>query len=195
MYNTDVFGAMFGPSLVIGDNLTINTGISFLQKYKLKGQYKTDGTQVIKDNLSFDQLHDKIWTYDMFFSIGLNIPELFKKKTTTSTTDNSTGGKSTNGNSGGSTNSSSGNNPNGAGSKSDSTGSKSDSTHSKKSPNGAIGMSDTDIIGKIGVQAGFNSDSNGEKCDNGTSCRMSIEHDLKRSFISVLNPPRTKRMS
>lgn len=76
-YNTQILGAMFGPSWVIGDNLTLNTGLSFIQKNKLKGQFK-DG-QKITTNLDFDQLHDKIWTYDMFISIGLNIPELFKK--------------------------------------------------------------------------------------------------------------------
>ena len=83
-YNTEILGAMFGPSLIIGDNVTLNTGISFVQKYKLKGQYK-DG-QTIHDNLNFDQLHDKIWSYDMFISIGFNIPELFTKKNSTPAT-------------------------------------------------------------------------------------------------------------
>lgn len=78
MYNTDILGAMFGPSLVFGDNITINTGISFVQKYKLKGQYIQG--QVIQTNLDYSQLHDKIWSYDMFFSIGFNLPELFAKK-------------------------------------------------------------------------------------------------------------------
>ena len=78
MYNTDMLGAMFGPSLVIGDNITINTGISFVQKYKLKGQY-TEG-QSVKENLDFDQLHNRVWSNDLFFSIGFNLPELFAKK-------------------------------------------------------------------------------------------------------------------
>jgi len=81
MYNTDILGAMFGPSLAIDKNVTINTGISFLQKYKLEGVYKSDGTQIITENLDFDQLHEKVWTYDIFFSIGFNIPEMFGKKT------------------------------------------------------------------------------------------------------------------
>jgi hypothetical protein len=76
-YNTEVLGAMSGPSVVIGDAATLNTGISFVQKYQLKGQYK--GGEVIQDNLDFDQLHNKIWSYDMFISIGINIPELFGK--------------------------------------------------------------------------------------------------------------------
>jgi len=78
MYNTDILGAMFGPSLVIGDNITINTGVSFIQKYKLKGQY-TEG-QPVKENLDFDQLHNRVWSNDLFFSIGFNLPELFAKK-------------------------------------------------------------------------------------------------------------------
>lgn len=78
MYNSEVLGAMFGPSLVFGDNVTVNTGISFVQKYRLKGQYVNG--QTIQDNLDFDQLHDKIWTYDFFFSIGINLPSLFEKK-------------------------------------------------------------------------------------------------------------------
>jgi hypothetical protein len=89
MYNTDILGAMFGPSLVFGDNITINTGVSFVQKYKLKGQY-TEG-QIVQDNLDFSQLHDKIWTYDMFFSIGFNLPELFSKKSDKSSSSGSEG--------------------------------------------------------------------------------------------------------
>ncbi|MFT3703486.1 MAG: hypothetical protein QM802_14010 [Agriterribacter sp.] len=87
-YNTEILGAMFGPSLVIGDNVTLNTGVSFVQKYKLKGQYK-DG-QKITTSLDFDQLHDKIWSYDMFISIGLNIPELFNRNKKASSGSTST---------------------------------------------------------------------------------------------------------
>lgn len=83
-YNTEILGAMFGPSLIIGDNVTLNTGISFVQKYKLKGQYHEG--QTIHENLDFNQLHDKIWTYDIFISIGFNIPELFTKKNNTTVT-------------------------------------------------------------------------------------------------------------
>lgn len=81
-YNTQTLGALFGPSLVIRDVLSINTGITFIQKNALLGQYQEG--QLIKDNLTFDQLHSKVWTYDMFISIGLNIPELFNKKSAAS---------------------------------------------------------------------------------------------------------------
>ncbi|MGV3508303.1 MAG: hypothetical protein ACO1N7_03360 [Sphingobacteriaceae bacterium] len=77
MYNLETLGAMFGPSLVIGDNLSINTGLAFVQKDKLRGQYMEG--QRLKETLDFNQLHEKVWTYDMFVSIAFNIPGLFKK--------------------------------------------------------------------------------------------------------------------
>lgn len=79
-YNTQSLGALFGPSLVIGDVITLNTGLTAIQKYTLLGQYTE--SQIIKDNLSFNQLHNQIWTFDVFFSIGLNIPQLFNKSST-----------------------------------------------------------------------------------------------------------------
>ena len=70
---------MVSPSLIIGDNVSLNLGLAFTQKDQLKGQYM-DG-QRIKDNLDFDQLHNKIWTYDLFFSIGFHFDNNpFKKK-------------------------------------------------------------------------------------------------------------------
>jgi hypothetical protein len=86
-YNTQTLGALFGPSLVIGNVISINTGISFLQKYALDGQYQEG--QIISDNLTFDQLHTKIWTYDLYFSIGFNIPSLFNNKSGTGTSGSS----------------------------------------------------------------------------------------------------------
>lgn len=77
-YNTQTLGALFGPSFVIGNVISLNTGISFVQKSTLLGQYQSG--QIISDNLTFDQLHTKIWTYDIFFSIGFNIPSLFNNK-------------------------------------------------------------------------------------------------------------------
>jgi hypothetical protein len=90
-YNTQTLGALAGPSIVIADNISINTGIGFLQKYRLKGQY-TPG-QIISDNLDFSQLHDQIWTFDMFFSIGFNIPSLFTKNTSTNSSPTTTATK------------------------------------------------------------------------------------------------------
>lgn len=71
---------MFGPSFIIGDNVSLNLGVAFTQKDQLKGQYMEG--QRIRDNLDFDQLHNKIWTYDLFFSIGFHFDNNpFKKQT------------------------------------------------------------------------------------------------------------------
>lgn len=77
MYNLETLGAMAGPSVVIGDNISLTVGISTIQKDRLLGQY-AEG-QRLKETLIFSQLHEKVWTYDMFFSLGFNIPELFNK--------------------------------------------------------------------------------------------------------------------
>jgi len=72
---------LFSPSLIIGDNISLNIGIAATQKYTLKGEYKLD--QRIKENLNFEQLHDKIWTYDFFFSIAFRFEKNpFKKEET-----------------------------------------------------------------------------------------------------------------
>ncbi|MEQ8425056.1 MAG: hypothetical protein RIA63_10125, partial [Cyclobacteriaceae bacterium] len=69
---------MAGPSLVIGDNLSLNIGVAVIQKNQLKGQYMEG--QSISDNLDFDQLHNKIWSYDLFFSVGFHFDKNpFKK--------------------------------------------------------------------------------------------------------------------
>lgn len=77
MYDLETLGAMIGPSLVIGENITVNVGLATLQKHRLMGQY-AEG-QSLKETLNFDQLHEKVWTYDVFFSVGFNIPNLFDK--------------------------------------------------------------------------------------------------------------------
>jgi hypothetical protein len=76
-YNLETLGALFGPSIVIGDNVSLTVGITTLQKDRLRGQY-VEG-QRLKETLDFDQLHEKVWTYDLFFSVGFSISELFKK--------------------------------------------------------------------------------------------------------------------
>ncbi len=68
------------PSLVIGDAIALNFGIGVAQKDQLQGQY-VEGL-LIKDNLAFDQLHQKIWTYDLFFGISFHFnSNPFKKDT------------------------------------------------------------------------------------------------------------------
>lgn len=76
-YNLETLGAMAGPSIIIGDNASITSGVVFAQKYQLKGQY-AEG-QRISDVQDFDGLHEKVWTFDFFISIGFHISELFKK--------------------------------------------------------------------------------------------------------------------
>lgn len=60
--------AMVGGALVIGDNLSLNAGIIFREKDRLINKY-SDG-QVIQEALEYDQLHEKIWQPEVFFSIG-----------------------------------------------------------------------------------------------------------------------------
>jgi len=91
MFDLSNPAVMFSPSLIIGDNLSLNCGIAFTQKDQLKGQY-TEG-QRIKDNLDFDQLHNKIWTYDLFISIGFHFDSNPFKKASSSTSTSSTTGK------------------------------------------------------------------------------------------------------
>ena len=57
-----------GLSAIIGQNVIVGSGIAFMQKKKLKGQYKEG--QIIKENLSFDALHEKVWVPELFFTIG-----------------------------------------------------------------------------------------------------------------------------
>lgn len=78
--------AVFSPSLIIGDNLSLNLGIALTQKDQLKGQYEPN--QRITENLDFDQLHSKVWTYDMFFSIAFHFDKNpFKKDSDKSSND------------------------------------------------------------------------------------------------------------
>jgi hypothetical protein len=57
-----------GFSFVIGDNVIIGSGIAFMQKYKLKGEYQEN--QIIKTNLDFTALHEKVWLPELYFTIG-----------------------------------------------------------------------------------------------------------------------------
>lgn len=57
-----------GLSLIIGDNVIIGSGIVMTQKYKLRGKYK--GGQIIKENLDFNGLHEKVWLPELYFTLG-----------------------------------------------------------------------------------------------------------------------------
>jgi hypothetical protein len=67
--NFSTFSAGAGFSGIVGENFAIGTGIMFTQKNVLNGQYK-DG-DIIKTNLTFDQLHEKKWGPEIYFTIGL----------------------------------------------------------------------------------------------------------------------------
>lgn len=69
-----------GLSVIIGDNVILGSGIAFMQKYKLIGQYFEN--EVIKTNLDFDALHHKVWLPEFYFTIGFRFSQNpFAKKT------------------------------------------------------------------------------------------------------------------
>lgn len=75
-----------GLSMIIGDNVIVGTGIAMMQKYKLNGKYKEG--QIIKENLDFNALHEKVWLPELYFTIGFrfgNNP--FAKKSDAATND------------------------------------------------------------------------------------------------------------
>ncbi|MBS1744982.1 MAG: hypothetical protein JST21_02305 [Bacteroidetes bacterium] len=75
-----------GLSMIIGDNVIVGTGIAMMQKYKLYGKYKEG--QIIKENLDFNALHEKVWLPELYFTIGFrfgNNP--FAKKSDAATND------------------------------------------------------------------------------------------------------------
>jgi len=58
-----------GPSIVIADNISLCTGIILTQKNILNGQYKEG--DIIKENLDFDQLHEKKYMAECFISLAI----------------------------------------------------------------------------------------------------------------------------
>lgn len=66
--NFSTFSAGAGFSRVIGVNVALGTGIMFTQKYVLNGQYKEG--DIIKTNLTYDQLHEKKWGPEIYFTIA-----------------------------------------------------------------------------------------------------------------------------
>lgn len=70
--------AMVSPSLIFADNLSLNFGLVFTQKDVLNGKYK-EGEQ-LSEILSFEQLHEKKYMPELFFSIAFRFEKnIFKK--------------------------------------------------------------------------------------------------------------------
>ncbi len=67
--NFSTFSAGAGVSAIIGENVALGTGIMFTQKYVLNGIYKEG--DIIKTNLTYEQLHEKKWGPEIYFTIGL----------------------------------------------------------------------------------------------------------------------------
>lgn len=67
--NFSSFSAGAGFSGIVGYNVAIGTGIMFTQKNTLKGEYKE--ADIVRSNLTFDQLHVKKWGPEFYFTIGL----------------------------------------------------------------------------------------------------------------------------
>jgi hypothetical protein len=65
---TGVASVMAGPSIVIADNLSISSGLTFIQKNVLMGQYKEG--DIVKEKLDFGQLHEKKYMLEYFISIA-----------------------------------------------------------------------------------------------------------------------------
>ncbi|SHG44825.1 hypothetical protein SAMN04488109_0319 [Chryseolinea serpens] len=71
--NFTTFSGGVGLSAIFGTNIAVGTGVNFSQKYVLRGEYKTDGTQVVKSNLGYEQLHEKKWGPELFITIGFRL--------------------------------------------------------------------------------------------------------------------------
>lgn len=67
--NFSTYNAGIGISEIIGYNGLITIGTMYTQKYSLNGQYKEG--DIVKDNLTFDQLHTKRGGIEFFISIGV----------------------------------------------------------------------------------------------------------------------------
>lgn len=57
-----------GLSVIIGDNIILSSGLAFIQRAKLRGEYHPN--QLVKTNLNFDALHERVWLPELFFTIG-----------------------------------------------------------------------------------------------------------------------------
>lgn len=76
---TGAVNVMAGPSIVIADNISLSGGVVLTQKSILKGTYQEG--QVLKENLDFDQLHEKKYMIECFFSLAIRFDSNpFKKE-------------------------------------------------------------------------------------------------------------------
>jgi hypothetical protein len=57
-----------GLSAIIGTNVILGTGVVLMQKYNLRGQFADK--DVIRENLNFEALHEKVWRPEIYFTIG-----------------------------------------------------------------------------------------------------------------------------
>lgn len=57
-----------GFSAVIGTNVILGTGVAFMQKQRLRGEFSEN--KIVKTNLTFDALHEKVWLPELYFTIG-----------------------------------------------------------------------------------------------------------------------------
>jgi hypothetical protein len=57
-----------GLSALIGTNVFLGTGVVFMQKQRLRGEFSEN--KIIKTNLTFDALHEKVWLPELYFTIG-----------------------------------------------------------------------------------------------------------------------------
>jgi len=69
--NFSLFSAGTGLSAIIGHNYALGVGFMFTQKNVLRGEYKADGTEIVKQAMTFDQLHEKKWGPEIYFTIAL----------------------------------------------------------------------------------------------------------------------------
>ncbi|HPH37523.1 MAG TPA: hypothetical protein PL108_07670 [Sediminibacterium sp.] len=102
-----------GLSLVIGENVILGSGIAFMQKYKLKGTYKEN--QVIRTNLDFSALHEKVWLPEIYFTIGFRFnsnpfSKSSKDNNSNQSSNSSSGGSNSNSSTSTSSSSTNGNN-------------------------------------------------------------------------------------
>lgn len=65
--------ALFGFGCLIGDNLSVNIGMMFSQRYFLKGEF-TDN-QRLDTSKTFDDLHSKHYVPEFYFSIAFRFDE------------------------------------------------------------------------------------------------------------------------
>lgn len=74
-FNSDVGGltAMVAPSFVIARNVSLSFGACMTPKHMLKGKYKEG--EYVKENLDFDQLHEKQYMGEWFLSLAIRFDE------------------------------------------------------------------------------------------------------------------------